>query len=151
MDICTCPIDRTHMTRTGPLSLPDVYLVADIRTVLPPVPDVVKLPVVAVEREVRELAEVRQVTAVPLVFEHVRNTAQVIGRVRRRRCRAGDDEFEAKRHVGEVDRRAGCQCSLSVDVSNCEHRFGLVLRGRVTAHLDRDLAHMDIVPYPWPN
>jgi hypothetical protein len=56
------------MPRTGPLSLPDVYLVADIRTVLPPVPDVVKLPVVAVERKVREIAEVRQVTTVPLVF-----------------------------------------------------------------------------------
>ena len=42
---------------------------------LPPVSDVVKLPVVAIQREARELAEMRQGAAVPLVFKHVGNTA----------------------------------------------------------------------------
>jgi hypothetical protein len=101
-------------------------LVMDIRTKLPAVPDVVELPVVAVERHVRELSELRKVAAVLLVLEHVRDAAEVVRCVRRRRRRARHDEFKAKRLVREVDRAAqsglvaGClqeiQDPLGVDV-----------------------------------
>jgi len=60
-------IRPTHMPQTESLQRPDAYLIVGIRTMLPPVPDIVKLPVVAVERDVRELPEVRQVAAVALV------------------------------------------------------------------------------------
>jgi hypothetical protein len=57
----------------------------------------VKLPVVAIQREARELAEVRQVAAVPLVLQHIANTTEVASRVRGRRFGACHDELEAKR------------------------------------------------------
>ena len=38
---------------------------------LPAISDIVELPIVAIQREARELAEMRQVAAVPLVFQHI--------------------------------------------------------------------------------
>ena len=64
---------------------------------LPPVSDVVKLPVIAMQREACELAEVGHVAAVLLVFKHIGNTAEVVGRIRGRQPgwrRAGLPESE---------------------------------------------------------
>ena len=68
---------------------------------LPAISDIVELLIVALQREARGLAEMRQVAAVPLVFQHIGNTAEIVSRVRWRRCGARYDEFEAKRLVGK--------------------------------------------------
>src|SRR5258708_1268290 len=51
--------------------------------------------------QVCELAKVRQVTAVLLIFKHVCNAAKVVRRVRWRWYRARQVNFEAERLVGK--------------------------------------------------
>ena len=90
-----------------------------------------KLPVVSVEREVCELAKVRQVTAMLLIFKHVCDAAKVVRRVRWWWCWARQDKFEPEGFIGKINRstRRGLAAgrmqkrehALGMNVPNSEH------------------------------
>jgi hypothetical protein len=83
------------------------------------------LSIVAIQREASELAEVRQVAAVPLVFQHVAHAAEVVSRVGGRRFGAYHDELQAKGLAGKIDCGASPPSLVAGRLQECHHALGM--------------------------